>query len=675
MFKITTYPNSILTDNRFKSETGSRCIIGDSEEISCLKDLVKRASEVPVVLAELVGNRRGKENFIRSNAMIIDVDDHMSINDCLLLLDEKKVEFAIYTSISHTAEKNKFHVIFPLAGYVTNMEDFKATYEYIANSIFEKTNDIQTSSAVNLFYNGKAENMQIETNREGSVGTKMPVIKGKPVPPTSMIPIVIPSSADRKLLSKRTMSFMIEGKDSEKTAWHEEFRLAAKNLKAAGFSIEEATAELLKISGKLTDDDVYQIKYAYQNSTWNYDTAMIEKDPHILRLKFTDAAGKKKNIPAQDIVKAFFYDNNVRITAGGSIKSGVSDTDLAVLKESIRHFAESRLQQKTNLSIIESVISFFINDARLIQLDILKENIKFTGATFDYEKWSTALLGKVDLIVINVMKHFIWQIKRKLAGKEVKYPMMPVFYGKSGAGKSYHLRQHILAPIKDIVYFDGDFTKLVDSREAYNLASHYVYFLDEMSKAEHADVESIKNKITSDTIQYRKLGTNETVRSTNKVTFVGTTNLPLSTVIKDPTSVRRFFEIKINERMDFTTISSMNYKLMWQSIDESIADDPFFIANQGKIEELQETFRHKSIIEEFLIEHPFSCQEDAGESFTQKETYDQFRIWVADSGYRHPINKHSFLQTMLDKVGTPVKFKKDKLSYLGYLKVKTNIGE
>lgn len=677
MFTITTYPDGQLTKYISKADAGKRCIQGKVETFDSIESLVERASQVPISPSELKGGRRAASNFVSASIIVIDVDDIMTLPECTAVLDMAQIEYAIYTSFSHTQENHKFHVIIPTETLITTESDYKATYDHVAKTIFGSINDGQTCSTANLFFNSNPENKEIVIYQKTSEITRIPVQKGKPSVTLTPLPSKTPSpvlvEGDRsKHLSKRTLRFL--STQPEPGKWHTELTVAIQNLKAAKYTKEEATHKLMGITGTLTENDLYQIDYGYKNDNWNYSLEVLGKEPHPLRLKYTNATtGKRIPIPSREIVEAFIMERNVKITAGGNIKSGVNDTDLGVLKEYIRDYAETELETRIPLSTIESIISAIREEQRLKQLHALKERIKFTGASFDFESWCVALMGKEDKITIAIMKHFIWQIKRKLADKEVKYPIMPVFYGKSGAGKSYHLRHHILKPIKDIVYFDGDFHKLVDSREAYNLASHYVYFLDEMSKAEHADVETIKNKITSDTIQYRKLGTNETVRATNKVTFVGTTNLPLNNVIKDPTSARRFFEVKITEQMDFKKISSMNYEHMWQSIDESTDEDPFFLENREAIERLQETFRHKSVIEEFLLEHEYSNDLDAvGDKLTRKEIYDSFKVWIGDSGYRHPINKHAFAQSIRDKLGEPITFKRDCITHIGYIKLKQN---
>ena len=62
---------------------------------------------------------------------------------------------------------------------------------------------------------------------------------------------------------------------------------------------------------------------------------------------------------------------------------------------------------------------------------------------------------------MDILKHFIWQIKRKLWKKPVKEHIMPVFVGATGAGKSYNLLK-LLEPIEELTYQAPSMTMLND---------------------------------------------------------------------------------------------------------------------------------------------------------------------------------------------------------------------
>ncbi len=654
MFKVTTFPVK-LVEGMEKAVCGQRNVRGKIVEFSTLLELATHASEWTISPVVLKNAYRKNENFESSSLIMVDVDDHMGLDECLAMLDMKQVEFALYTSFSHSEAKDKFHIILPLDREVTEECDYKATHDYVSKNFFSRVNDNATSSASNLFYNGNPKTIRIETNQENDELSRIPVQKGKPsvilTPHNKQLPVAADERLKMKSLSRKTMTFLQIGADDGN--WHAEFKIAAKNLKAAGFTKEEATEKLLNITGKLTDADIYQIDYAYKNDTWNYNVEILGKDIHPLREKYYDKVKRKPlQIPEQEIVATFMSERHMDIKVDGRLLLNGEVQDITYILEEIRHFAQTELQTNTNVNTLSSVISKISTDVKLKRFEQLKEYIKFDNSPFDFEQLIEVVTGKRDHLDVAILKHFIWQTKRKMFKKEVKHHIMPVYVGDSGSGKSYHVRNHLLQPISEIVYFDGDFKKLVDSREAFNLCTNYIYLMDEMSKADHADVESIKNKITAPTIQYRRLGTNITCQGDNKATFIGTSNNPIEDIIKDPTSIRRFYQINTVAKIDKEKINQFNYLHMWRSIDENLDEAPFVLPLLEDIKVKQEEFRHKSPLEHFLQENQYSRLElPNAVKIDRNEMYNEFKNWSILNGYKYTLTKHIFCRQIAAKEG------------------------
>lgn len=83
------------------------------------------------------------------------------------------------------------------------------------------------------------------------------------LPQTEYLP---PVPGEYGRLSGRTLIFLAAGAD--KGCWHEEFRLAVKDLKAQGYSMGDAHALLERIEGHLDDTSRTQLRYGYNNSNW-----------------------------------------------------------------------------------------------------------------------------------------------------------------------------------------------------------------------------------------------------------------------------------------------------------------------------------------------------------------------------------------------------------------------
>ncbi len=281
---------------------------------------------------------------------------------------------------------------------------------------------------------------------------------------------------------------------------------------------------------------------------------------------------------------------------------------------------------------IEALVINEVNIARETELKKLNEKLQYAGPNDSVHKFISAIVGTPEAAnEEQVIKHFIWQTKRKLLGLKPEHHMMPVLYGKTGSGKTVAIN-NLLKPLSGVVT-TGDFGMLSDSREKFRLTENYVVFLDEMAKAGKADVESIKNSITSARIDYRILGHSREIKGVNNATFIGATNQELSIVINDPTSVRRFYEIKTLDKLDWETINSLDYLSMWKSVD------PYSICPISEyLEEIkakQEDMRSKDPVELFIQEKGIRSSFKKGSFiYPLKNVYKSYKCWADDNGYR-----------------------------------------
>jgi predicted P-loop ATPase len=180
-----------------------------------------------------------------------------------------------------------------------------------------------------------------------------------------------------------------------------------------------------------------------------------------------------------------------------------------------------------------------------------------------------AVTGHHSDLDIAVLKHFVWQVKRKLYEAEVEHHLMPIFCGsQQGTGKSVAVRK-LLRPIQQFKDEPTNLAIVGDERQAFRFARSFVLFFDEMAKATKADMESFKNIITQPRASWRSLGSNRRRVETNRATCIGTSNYPLASIIVDPTGSRRFYELPCSDRMDWSAINAIDYTRLWQSVDEN----------------------------------------------------------------------------------------------------------
>ena len=656
MYRITTYPMSKLSIQNFdavalrehKAVQGQSCLVGRLEEVETLAQLVELAAQVPITPSVLEQCRRAGRNFIETNIIVLDIDSHYDIKEAKQILDDAQIQYALYTSYSHrTFDVDKFHIILPTSQMITSIGDFKATYTHASKILFNSSNDTQTCSPSNLFFNSNPQTCTIFVNETGK---KIEVKREGKIAPRTTTPTATAKSTNIKL-SSRTLNFLTFGADNGK--WHQEMILAIANMVSFGMSKDEVTERLEKITGELSSADRYQIDYGFKNSTFVYDTrAMTMEELHPLRVAYTSDKGKFLPIPAQEIIGTFVKEYYLVISITDQFYLSGIATPSDVVVEHIRDFSERHLKTQLTKSIIESVLGKMKFEAKQLRFNELKEYIKFTSASFNFEDLLIAVTGKADPIEVGIMKHFLWQVKRKMWEQPVENHIMPVFVGKSGCGKS-HAISRMLSPIKDITYMDGDFKKLVDSRESFALIHNFVYFMDEMSKADKADVETIKNKITSPIIQYRKLGTNANETGPNNATFIGASNLDLEYVIKDTTSVRRFYQLTTLDKMNWEAINSFDFLQMWRSIDEA-RDITYIKEFWDDLVIAQQKFKTKSLVELFLLEDaPGLNSEGVGEKIQQLKLYTRFDEYRNASGYQFKMSRHAFYGELRRAVGSP----------------------
>ena len=176
-------------------------------------------------------------------------------------------------------------------------------------------------------------------------------------------------------------------------------------------------------------------------------------------------------------------------------------------------------------------------------------------------------------MVADVLRKFAWQVKRKLSGLDIADPLMPVLVGPQGVGKSL-LMDKLAEPLNE-VSCDASLADLSDNRRI-GMWSNYVIKLDEMAKAEKADVETIKHVLTAKVLTRRVFNTQNDVAVAQRATMIGASNMPLAEVVRDPTGMRRFAEIqfagKDGTEARVQAILGFDWLAMWQFVDKDGAD-------------------------------------------------------------------------------------------------------
>jgi hypothetical protein len=173
---------------------------------------------------------------------------------------------------------------------------------------------------------------------------------------------------------------------------------------------------------------------------------------------------------------------------------------------------------------------------------------------------------RVDFLT-EVMRHWMWGVKRYALGLPVERELMPVLCGPQASGKTWAIEA--LGSVWEELSLPITAAALTDDRQAQVLYRGLVARWDELEGAHKADVDALKRSITSKTIAFRNLYSNAIQERLRTCSFIASTNLPVRHVIKDPTGARRYVEIETPTRCDWDTLRGLDARLLWDAVSES----------------------------------------------------------------------------------------------------------
>lgn len=271
----------------------------------------------------------------------------------------------------------------------------------------------------------------------------------------------------------------------------------------------------------------------------------------------------------------------------------------------------------------------------------------------EWIRWAKAVCEDVTDIelTICVMKSWIWQIKRKMAGETVNYHLMPIFVGRQGGGKSTAVAKFTAVLGEGVA--KASFRDIEDSRKAELFHWFPVLVFDEMEHAARTDVECIKSRITESIIQYRPLFTNAIKLIDMRASLIGTSNRGVVEIINDPSGMRRFYQINCHDKMSFDDINGVDYMKLWQSVDE-FRENPI-LEMMGELGSAQAQITASSNVHIWVVEGYNECRDENGNPFEYGEWYGVQKLFKAFSEWervnikpKNPTGRRGFCNRMLD---------------------------
>lgn len=313
------------------------------------------------------------------------------------------------------------------------------------------------------------------------------------------------------------------------------------------------------------------------------------------------------------------------------------------------------LQHKFTDATIKYALEQYLqeNDARIVER--YASAVSFSPLQTDepLRAWVKAVTGVENELDVTVMKHFIWQVKRKMHGLPVEYELMPVICGQTGSGKSRAV-ERLIEPLRELAEVGRDFDIFTDVREHFIFHRAYIVALDEMAKADSTDVNAIKQVISAKDISYRVLYTQGSAVGRMVSTFIGTSNNFLNEVILDPTSARRFWQLESAPKADWMTINSIDYSALWRCVDESVEQSPIRPVWKDVQDKQHTEFRYKTAVEDWFeggweVEKP----DDKGKWVGTRASaaFEAFHAWALAANQGQKISSRRFGSELLRIAG------------------------
>jgi hypothetical protein len=575
---------------------GSHDEIQEIKEVATLQEyaqIITTHNYSPFIFQE---PKRLAKNFCGGDCFGLDVDSGLVIDDAVNRLKELNLAAIVAPSRSHQKEKNgvvadRFRIIIPLSEPLIIAKQVKATF-FALKKLFPEADDA-CKDAARLFYRSQS----IYWINESGEPFQVPDIIEENAQPQNEV--ISPQKGVKYPLSRMTMDVIKNG--APKGTRNELVKKIAHDAIQQQWPFEELW-ELLKTSEHewLYDSVAYgQIIERYKNFT----------PTHPPRVPMTPAAnGKPQAIPLnkiREVMLNWLESNDVAVSYNRTMYiNGVNVIAEDVVRKIIVHLSEY------NMAINETLLSYslqeWIEENRRGHLEAVRDSVDGFDPKGEQEvrRFLAVLSSNVTDLDVKVLQHMVWCTKRRLNNLKTKYEMMLVFTGGQGAGKSHALREFLFKPFGDLAHTSVGFEALSDSRENRLFSDHYIAMFDEMSGAHKADMERVKQIITSGIIKQRRMGTTSHDSLPMNCAFFGTANMPLEMLIKDTTGMRRFWEIVVDPAQEtskrWALLKDIDVNLIWRSADHNNETCPIE-ANLPELQAKQEEIREKSVFE-WLIE-------------------------------------------------------------------------
>lgn len=350
-------------------------------------------------------------------------------------------------------------------------------------------------------------------------------------------------------------------------------------------------------------------------------------------------------------VDAYLTAQGITVNERGELKEASGKNNMQIfdtmyldyLSQSMAHNALER-QKASNLrdlvnpiaeKVLQKALGELITVKKLAYRAQLIESFKCVTEDLTLLKaYVKALTGSEDADDIAVVAHWMWQVKKKMAGQVPSYHLMPILFGKQEGGKTVAMNK-LIGPINNF-RLNISLDQMGDDRYFKSMSENYVIVFDEMQGADRTDIDALKKQVTIDDNDYRPLGTNEVFKVRQSCSFIGATNRPVAEQIIDATGMRRFWQLNCLDKLDWAVLSAIDYTAMWKGIDEAKVDG-YVLAQITTIRAKQEDMTQKDEITMYMESRGIVVGKTPTKQVSTSELYQDYRSWADTNGFK-PMN-------------------------------------
>jgi Virulence-associated protein E len=345
-------------------------------------------------------------------------------------------------------------------------------------------------------------------------------------------------------------------------------------------------------------------------------------------------------------VRKWLISKSIAIDERGSLQSPDNFTNDEIFgkmfldyKEAIAYFnlkADKKIPS-VDVSLFKMAFEEYISEYVAAERKKVFERVKFVGVEnlVPLKLFVSTLTGAESPQIVAIFAHFLWAVKRRMTNKDTFDQIMPIIFGKQKAGKSLAIK-HLVAPLGELQQ-KLTLPQVVDSRYQMSFGRTYAVVIDEMAGANKTDIDALKNLITANDMDIRKLHGNNVYKIRQNVNLIGTTNRPVVELIYDPTGARRFYQVNSLDKVDINIImTGIDYMALWQGIDETKAQG-YLVNEIQQIEKDQESLIVKEDIQVFLDTHKIK---PGNKQIPFSVIYENYRLWCDSNGSKISSSPH-----------------------------------